>query len=198
VQLIWAQVTPKDRLNAETYYLSQIAQEVAQSPEDAEASVIARHRRYTELCEEYGHPTIQRTKGAINPNSLAARLIQCTFRLADSAVSKVSEGPPHTLSVEIPQSLTIYSTLGVVGKHFGLPPLKIKLVWETGEWDPVVENAATEDTLWDSDGDGEILGDVASEEAKRAYKEVDLVAGTRMIGTWVEASKATIRVEMLS
>lgn len=140
---------------------------------------------------------MQRTSSAVSPNSLAARLVQCAFDLGDSAVHEVEEGSPRTLQIEIPKSFTVYNTLGVVGKRFGLPPTRTKLVWMTGEWDPAVTNTTPEDSLWDSDSGDETTDQTADGEVSRVYKEVHLVAGTRMIGTWIEGSKATIRVEML-
>ena len=51
-------ITDKERLNAETYYLGQIARELAQTPAAQRAQVLAAHPRWPALCEEYGEPAV--------------------------------------------------------------------------------------------------------------------------------------------
>lgn len=187
-------ISEKERLNAETYYHSQIAAELSNAPESQTSSIIATHRRYSELCAEYGEPAIVRQDAnAIKPNSLAARLISFTFYAGESVrreletVGKAVE----EFSVELPRSFTVYSMLGVVGKRLNLPPLKLRLFWETGDWVQMGEEGAGDIGEWDS-SDEEDAG--AAKES--VVREVEWVAGTKMVGTWVEGMAARVRVEL--
>jgi hypothetical protein len=176
-------INPKERLNAESYYLSMIAKEVQFAPEGMTEQILKSHPRYGWLCEEYGDPDVQSKRNAVNPNSLAARLLKIRFYLATDK-AKICEA-------EIPMSCTAYTVLGIVGKHFGIKPFECKLLWETGDWMPANSKvAAFEDDDWDSDD--------SEDEAKmeRVMREVEIVPGTRSIGTWIDGSEATVRVEI--
>jgi hypothetical protein len=176
-------VNPKERLNAESYYLSMIAKEVQFAPENLKDQVLKSHPRYNWLCEEYGEPDVQRSTNAINPNSLAARLLRIRFYLADNA-SKTYES-------EIPMSCTAYTVLGMVGKHFDMRPLQCKLTWETGDWMPANRNVLDlDEDDWDSDDSKE------DRPSDRVMREVEIKPGTRSIGTWIDGSEATVRVEL--
>jgi hypothetical protein len=178
-------INPKERLNAESYYLSMIAKELQFAPENLKDQVLKSHPRYTWLCEEYGEPDVQRSTNAINPNSLAARLLRIRFYLAGNA-SKTYES-------EIPMNCTSYTVLGMVGKHFDMRPLQCKLTWETGDWMPANRNVLDfDEDDWDSDDSEE---DRASD---RVMREVEIKPGTRSIGTWIDGSEATVRVELKS
>lgn len=80
--------------------------------------------------------------------------------------------------------------------------MSLKLVWETGEWDPI----ASPD---DRDEDSDLEQDVASEKERReagggeerdegrwAQREEELVDGTKDVGFWVEGREARVRIEM--
>lgn len=177
-------ISEKERLNAESYYLSLIAKEVQFAPEGLKAEVLKQHPRYEELCEEYGTPVdMDRKVGGVNPNSLAARLLRVRFYLASNQM-KVYEA-------EIPMSCTAYTVLGMVGKHFGIKPLKYRLLWETGDWMPATRNVAgLEAGDWDDDDDGD------EPRAERVMREVEIVPGTRSIGTWIDGTEAVVRVEV--
>jgi hypothetical protein len=176
-------ISDKERLNAESYYLSLIAKEVQFAPENLRDQILASHPRYKWLCEEYGEPDIERKRNAVNPNSLAARLLRIKFYLA-SDKGKVHE-------VEIPMSCTAYTVLGVVGKQFGVMPMDCRLVWETGDWMPARRTMADmEEKDWDSE-------DSEHETAtSRVMREVVITPGTRSIGTWIDGMEATVRVEL--
>lgn len=176
-------INEKERLNAETYYLSMIAKEVQFAPENQREHILKSHPRYAWLCEEYGEPDIQRSVDAVNPNSLAARLLRVKFYLATSQAM--------VFETEVPMSSTVYTVLGVVGKHFSIKPIKCKLIWETGDW-MSVRKSATDivDDDWDSEDSEAEVG------MERVMREVEIVPGTRSIGTWVDGSVATIRVEV--
>ncbi|KAF2993621.1 hypothetical protein E8E13_002300 [Curvularia kusanoi] len=175
-------ISDKERLNAESYYLSLIVKEVQFAPEELGEQILASHPRYKWLCDEYGEPDIKRNKNAVNPNSLAARLLRIKFYLAsDRTVA-------HEL--EIPMSCTVYTVLGVVGKQFGVMPIDCRLIWETGDWMPASETVAEiEYEDWDSD-DSE-----ADTAVGKVMREVEITPGTRSIGTWIDGMEATVRVE---
>lgn len=190
-------IADKDRLNAEMYYLSLIVEELSNAPEAEAKTIIACHPRYAELCEEYGAPSIERAeKNAYPPNSIAAQLISLRIYVSNpphSAQLPTRESPEV---VEIPQSFTIYNVYGLVGRHFGLVPSCLRLIWETGERDPpdrgmAVHAAVVEE--WDSEE--EEAGPSASDWVDR---EVELERGTRPLLTVVEAREAVIRAEIRS
>ncbi|KZM22790.1 uncharacterized protein EKO05_0001443 [Ascochyta rabiei] len=176
-------ISDKERLNAESYYLSLIVKEVQFAPEKLREEILSSHPRYKLLCEEYGEPDIKRSKNAVNPNSLAARLLRINFYLANDR-SKACEA-------EIPMSCTAYTVLGVVGKLFGVVPTGCKLIWETGDWMPARRTMAeVEEEDWDSED--------SEDEAttSRMMREVEITPGTRSIGTWIDGIEATVRVEL--
>ena len=193
-------ITDKERLNAETYYLGQIARELAQTPTARRAEVLAAHPRWNALCEEYGEPVIaaQRGEGDVDPASLAARFVSVTFYLAASAKQALSD-PPESCEEEwtadIPRSASVYALLGRVGKRLDISPLKSRLIWETGERDPVRRGGADgiDDApeWWDSSDEEDEVG-----ESDWVAREVQLVAGTRMVGSYFEGRTARVRVEI--
>jgi hypothetical protein len=176
-------INDKERLNAESYYLSMIAKEVQFAPENLREQILKSHPRYAWLCEEYGEPDIQRSVNAVNPNSLAARLIRMEFYLASSKST--------TFETEISMSSTAYTVLGIVGKHFKIKPMECRLVWETGDWMSARKSMTDiADDDWDSEDSEAEIG------MERIMREVEIVPGTRSIGTWVDGSEATVRVEV--
>lgn len=189
------QITPKERLNAEAYYLSQIGKELSLSPDSAKASIIARHPRYAELCATYGEPAIERkVLDEIHPNSLAARLVRCRVRLGPSFETSSTElvkARATTAELEIPRSFTIYNVLSLVGKLFSLSPMSIDLVWETGE------ALLTKDDDSSDSEDGEDKGARQTSKPKpAALREEPLTPLTRRLGTWLEQPTANVRVEL--
>ncbi|KJR81668.1 uncharacterized protein SPSK_00735 [Sporothrix schenckii 1099-18] len=184
--LNFSTISPTDRANAEMFYLSRIAKQLALVPADsaAEAAVIARHRRYAELCELYGEPTVVR-HAEINPAFLEARLVQVLFALD-------KEGEERKAA--IPKSFDMYAVKGLAGRLFGLSPQKLRLVWETGEWDPVAgidEEDEDEDEEDDKEEEGRARegGDKAKEvvvENKNAPADADADADANLTGRWVK------------
>ncbi|TKA76524.1 hypothetical protein B0A49_02918 [Cryomyces minteri] len=190
-------ITPKERLNAEIYYLSQIATELSLNPKDREAQIIASHQRWAELCDEYGEPTVRRSDAkSVNPNSLAARLIRLTLRLNDSVRRAAGDDRPQEIALEIPRSFSVYSVLGLVGKRTGLVPMTLRLIWETGEWDPVASKFSDDDAEYWSSSDEDTDEAKGWSDGRSVLREEELVTGTRMVGTWIEASEAVVRVEL--
>lgn len=133
-------VSKDDRQNAEMFYLARIGKHLAAVPASQEAEVLARHRRYAELCETYGPPVVNRTQ-EINPAFLEARLVTVQFVLHHRPEKGGGGGESAAATTErttrIPKSFDIYAVKGIAGKLFGVAPLGLRLIWETGEWDPV-------------------------------------------------------------
>lgn len=188
--LNYSKITDKERLNAETYYLGQIAIGLSNANEQQREVVLAGNPRYQALCEEYGEPTIS-TKPKVNEvdlNSLAARLVNITFIPYSSKLQPCSEW-----TEEVPKSLNTYALLGIVGKRISVMPLKLRLVWETGERDPVRDEGSEAPEWWDSSDE-----DTDAEGGEWTAREVELVPGTRPLGTYMEGRTARVRVEMVS
>jgi hypothetical protein len=170
--LNFSAVTEKDRLNAESYYLSLIVQELSLAAEMDADRIKAQHPRWEELCSEYGEPEIKRTKDHVDPRSLAARLLTLEFELSDTAavLFRSTEGK-KAVAKNIPKRFSIYSVLGSVVKAFGqsivTPGLSLSLI--TDDW---------------ADIDGE-----------RVKREIRLVPETRGIGTFIEERVGRIRVD---
>ena len=188
-------ISPADRGNAEMFYLSRVARQLAAVPEAAEDPVRAQHPRYAELCAIYGEPDVIR-RDEVNPSFLEARLVTVRFYCRD--------GGERT--TRIPKSYNVYAVKGIAGKLFGLAPLRLRLVWETGEWDPVagfydrdgdsssddesdVEDAAPEEQEEQTEGDGE------GKPGRWVKREVELKDGPRQLGYCVDGLDAIIRVE---
>lgn len=198
--LNYSPILPKERLNAESYYLSLIGRELTFAPPHLEKQILASHPRYKYLCEEYGEPVVNRAASSVNPNSLAARLIRFTFYLGESAKSALaqigSDGKDaEKFEAEIPMSFTAYSLLGVVGKRFGIKPMNCRLVCETGDWMPAPRADDIAEEYWDSEDSDE---EEAKEKtgAQSVMREVEIVPGTRAVGTWIDGMEAVVRVEM--
>lgn len=176
--LNFSNITPTDRANAEMFYLSRIAKQMAAVPADsaAEAAVVARHRRYAELCTLYGEPAVVR-HAEINPAFLEARLVQVLFAL----------GEKETKTASIPKSLDMYTVKGLAGRLFGRSPQQLRLVWETGEWDPVAGVDEEEDEDEDEEReDGEEAGGVVTETETVETKETTDGADQNLTGRWVK------------
>ena len=101
---------------------------------------------------------------------------------------------------EIPKAFDIYRVKGIVGRLFGIPPLSIRLIWETGEWDPV---AGYEDEEEDSSDDEcedapalETKIAVATEKGKWMKREIEIEDSTRQVGFCVDGVEAKVRVEV--
>ena len=196
--LNFSPISDVERRNAEIFYLSRIGKEMASVPESEEHTVTSQHKRYTELCEKYDKPDIIR-KGpeTINPDFLEARLIKFRFYMLRNTLPGQEEAVER--EKEIPKGFDIYRVKGIVGRLFDVKPLYVRLIWETGEYDPVagyeeeeddssddeVEDTKTDDTKSGSDGKG-----------KWMKREVEIVDSTRQVGYYVEGMEARVRVEV--
>lgn len=193
-------ITKADRTNAEMFYLSRIAKQLAEVPETAEKSITALHPRYAELCQIYGEPDVIRRQ-EINPAFLEARLINVEF---------TCEGK-DTKSKRIPQAFDIYAVKGIAGRLFDISPLALKLVWETGEWDPVAGFEDSDDDGSDDEDESETpvetpkevegkLGEqdprsIEGRSGRWVRREVELTDGPRQLGYCVDGMDVKVRVE---
>lgn len=193
--LNFSPVTATDRNNAEMFYLSRIGKQIANVPEGAKQQVIDLHPRYAELCEEYGEPDIIRHE-EVNPAFLEARLMSVSFQYEDKEEA-----------AKIPKSFDIYAVKSIAGKLFNISPLKLSLVWETGEWDPVAGFYEDDGDSSDDDADENADKDSApskpeeqntTQTGRWLKREVELRDGPRQLGYCVEGSDARIRVELVA
>lgn len=200
--LNYGSITPQDRNNGELYYLSLIGKELSISPEDAEQSILAAHPRYEDLCEKHGEPIVKRAreaekaagKNAVNPRSVAARVVKMVFRLPSATSSQAQE---NVQTKEIPLSFDTYQVKALVSRLFGLTPFEFRLIWETDELDPVSKEDIGED-YWDSEDDEEGKPPVDTKDSTNFVKrEVELVDSTRDIGFWLQdIGEARVRVDL--
>lgn len=203
--LNFSAVTPTDRNNAEMFYLSRIGRQLSAAPDTPEAAarVTAQHRRYAELCEAYGEPVVVRRR-EVNTAFLEARLISTLF-LFHTSPSQDGDQVVLERRVQIPKAFDIYTVKGIAGRLFGRAPLALKLIWETGEWDPV---AGYDEEAGDSSEDEDIAleleekepsGEAQTQPCNRAgrwiKREVELKDSPRQFGFCVDGLDVTIRVE---
>ncbi|KAH1852298.1 hypothetical protein KXX54_006352 [Aspergillus fumigatus] len=205
--LNYSKITAQDRSNGELYYLSLIGKELSAYPESAEREVLATHPRYQELCEKYGAPTIRRAElagAAVNPRSVAARVVKLAFCLHSSVSSGANQEQFRVQ--KIPRSFNTYQVKAIASRLFNLPPYQCRLVWETNELDPIHQEKKDDGDDWDSDEDEATaigLGESnkltpATEDGKFIRREVELLDSTRDIGFWFQPDtvEARIRVEV--
>lgn len=203
-------VTEKERLNAEAFYLGQISGELAAVPEgdeQGEKEVLDRHPRWDELCLEYGKPDIASKrlqtegKGTLDPGSLGARFVELHVKRAPGdAVYAAAGAEAKSWRMKVPKAMDVYGVLGLVGRSMGVSPLELRLFVETGEVEVGARDCAyAGPEWWDSDDEGdesvvEIKGEMDVDELKR--EQVELVPGTRALGTYVEGRSAVVEVRV--
>ncbi|TID21850.1 tubulin-specific chaperone-like protein E [Venturia nashicola] len=182
--LNYSSISLKDALNASSYYLSLIALELAFASEEDSERIKKSHPRWEELCQEYGEPIIKRASLNVNPRSLDAQLLTLH-------VQGENQETIHTF--ELPKSLSIYAVLGVLGRHYGLSPMKTRIIWRKNEWEitnPVKIDG--EDGLWDSEDEQD--GQEKAAKGIDKKMEVELYAGTKSIGDWIEGHEAHVHI----
>lgn len=126
---------------------------------------------------------------------------QLENRAADGQATPLD---PASIAVKrklIPLTVDTYRLTGIVTELFELPPLGCKLIWETGELDPVPGmedeegwSVSEDDSDYEEDEKHKIK---EKEKGKWMPREVELVNGTRKIGNLVEGKKIRVRVEAL-
>jgi hypothetical protein len=198
--LNYGTISPTERSEAETYYLSQIAKAMAEVPEHLEHTITSQHKRYAELCRIHGAPdVIRKGPDTVNPNFLEARLIKFTFYMPPNTKSGQEEAIMK--EQELPKGLDIYTVKGVVGRMFGEKPLRLRLIWETGTMDPV----AGCDDIIDDDSDEESLMETQHRLEEKTdemrlsrfvEREVEIEDSIRLVGNFVDGMEARVRVEL--
>ncbi|MCJ1461526.1 hypothetical protein MMC07_000123 [Pseudocyphellaria aurata] len=198
--LNFSDVTVEERQNAEPYYLSQIARELAAvgSSDGERRRVLEEHPRYAELCEVYGDPAAPRDRDDLVPGTLEAMIVKFTFYLIDKEGKAVGEKKK-----DIPRSVDVYRVKGIVGLLFGIRPLGCRLVWETEVWDPV----KGEEEGWSCSEEEDEVGNDESgverdkvmrenEKGKWVRREMELEDGIKDVGFWIDGREARVRVEL--
>jgi len=221
-ELNYQPITPAERQNAELYYLSSIAKELATTSISNQPSILAQHPRWSELCEIHGTPDFTAPKPEAAAGTLGARVTEFTFYMAPSPLksAQASTGPLHTVTKQgqgannkvhqqqqesnekrklIPLTVDTYRLKGIVTRLFGLPPMGCRLIWETGEMDPVGREdeegwSVSEDE--DDEEDERKPQKMGKEKGKWVEREVELVDGTREVGNFVEGKRVRVRVEL--
>ena len=143
------------------------------------------------------------------PGTLGARLV--TLRLHFPAAAAAGAGETKGTDREegrrqemvLPRTIGVYKLRSRVGRAFGLWPGRVRLVWETGEWDPAERRrddpdawsvgSSEEDSEAEDDGHG---GKRDRKGREMVPREVELDPGTRPLGFWIETRQADIRVEV--
>lgn len=152
--------------------------------QDLEAVLVKRHHpRYAELCDLYGAPAVVR-RHEINPAFIEARLITIHLSYSPSSTPATTttatadaDSNPMVKTVQIPKSLDVYAVKGIVARILGLSgtstgtstgrkrPLDLRLIWETGEWDPVADfDQRVDEDSSDEEDEGEDKDNSADEE----------------------------------
>ena len=204
------------------YSLSTLLVEDHASPND----ILAQNPRYHELCDKYHEAHLdQQPKKArtddtqrVDPDSLAARLIHVLFVLDDnlkemvvSAAStqcNLDKKSPNGSSTEasdtvntsvefkLPKTMNIYATMGHVARHFRISPIRLRLVWETGQREN--PNDSGDHQALNSDTDSDSGPEGASERADGqpmpnllSFREEPLLPPTRLLETWFNEVQGT-------
>ncbi|KAL2809912.1 hypothetical protein BJX63DRAFT_403819 [Aspergillus granulosus] len=206
--LNYSTISAKDRSNGELYYLSLIGKELSASPETAEADILKAHPRYNDLCQIHGEPLITRAtkpsgpNAAVNPRSVAARLVRIAFHLNPKTISSDIYSTNGITVKEIPRSYDVYQVKAIASRLFDLTPFDFRLIWETDELDPVSKENMDFEDEWDSEDDDEPqVSTVQSHENDKFVKrEVELVDTTKDIGFWFQPDlvEARVRIELNS
>lgn len=155
--------------------------------------------RYAELCEIYGKPAVPRNGGVdVAAGKLEAMIVEFTFYIIDKEGKVVAEKKK-----DVPRSVDVYRMKGIVGLLFGIRPLGCRLVWETGEWDPVKGEeegwSCSEDEDDDNDDESRVeKNEVTNENEKGIWvrREMELEDGTKDVGFWINGREARVRVEL--
>lgn len=158
--------------------------------------MLEEHPRYAELCEVYCEPAVPRDAEVdVAAGTLEAMIVEFTFYMIDKEGTVVAEKKK-----DIPRAVDVYRMKGIVGLLFGIRPLGCRLVWETGEWDPVKGEEEGWSCSEDEDNDqSEVEKDKATDEQEKGKwvrREMELEDGTKDVGFWVDGREARVRVEL--
>ena len=131
-------------MNAELYYLTHIGAMLSEFPVEKAAEVLTYHPRFVELCNLHGAPTVNRGGAFLSDvldNTLGSHLITFTFTFKSYRCPEhgdLLDGREETIkTIRLPRTIDTYYLKSEVGRLFSIQPLHMRLIWETGEWDPV-------------------------------------------------------------
>ena len=216
------------------------------SNESAIELVTKTYPLYSTLCTKYDRPnilesplltpTLDSKTGPFSgpkyaPGTLGARLVTTTFYILPSRSQPDSKPTSSTilrsqqsyfLRRPLPPSMSVYTLKSLLSRHFGLAPLSFKLIYETGELDPINETT-TKLGLgkegWEDWGDWDVdvrpeqrsehaKGEPVAEEkwidhilhrdgVRWRKREIEILDGMRGWGDYLEngVREATIRIE---
>jgi tubulin-specific chaperone E len=185
--LNYSPIAEKDRLNAETYYLSQIAIAISLLPSDVSLdTVTAQHPRYEELCRLHGEPAAVRKGPVAGRNILAAGLVKLNIHF----------GGTQATTIEVPKRLTVYAVQGLVGRALGLPASKVRLFLETDDLYNATADSESRDEYWDSESNEGSGSDQNAPPLGVSKREMELVVGAKSIGDSVDGPEVDLRVDL--
>ncbi|KAI4203788.1 MAG: hypothetical protein LQ350_001614 [Teloschistes chrysophthalmus] len=153
-------ITRNERLDAELYYRGWIADLLLRAKTTDESNQIRReHPVWEYLCDIHGEPESIVRKGRENnglalqspkhpPVSLGANLIRFVFvgvqrtelpspPSLPGGMTTRSDDSTSELIQDLPRQIDIYRLKSLVGRHYSIPAMYVRLVLETNEWDPV-------------------------------------------------------------
>ena len=179
--LNYTTITPAARRDAELFYLSEIAKQLASAPPAQESTILLQHARWAELCSLHGEPTVKRVEFKA-ADKLSARFV--VLFISDRRSEQPEDALPD-MQLYLPKSWNLYRVYASVADKLDVLPAHLRLIWETNEWDPVnrVENDLTR------------FEEPAVDDGALVKRKVVLEPGPRELGFWIESGEAHIRVE---
>ena len=116
-------ITAKERENAELWYMSGIARQLAAAltPEER-FRVLGDHRRWSELCALHGEPVVAVKAGAdASDTILAAKLVEIEFVCGEK-----------TMTRKVPCGTSVSVLRGLASRWFGVAAMQVCLVAQKG------------------------------------------------------------------
>ena len=235
VVLNFSKITPKERENAELYYLTRIRNELESlNPNQTQDQILSQNPQWKSLCEKHGQEILPEPAAGndpksetneLDPGSLAARLVHIQLKLSPAEGVSLPPLPKgeEQLTIIVPKTVNVYRLKALIALQLRVRPSHFRLVWETGELDPVSKYLfglgvpGAWQAIWEAESDSEDedddegetreesgermgdagLGDEGFDPAKWTRREVQLVESTRPLGYWVDGREAVVRVEIL-
>jgi hypothetical protein len=193
--LNYSPIDAAERFNAELYYLSRVTAQLrrAEPGSTEEQRILDENPQFQPLVAKHDYelhlrsPRAQEAKYA--PGTLGARLITLHVTPVNHA--------RRAKSIQVPKTISIYELKSQLGRRFGLLPARFRIVWETGEWDPVGKGEGEdgdEFSVGSEDGEGD---DGNGEKGRWVRREVVVLEGTSSVGFWVDGDTAVLRLEEL-
>ncbi|KIX94367.1 uncharacterized protein Z520_09753 [Fonsecaea multimorphosa CBS 102226] len=152
------------------------------SPQETIELARRTHPLYSTLCEKYDRDDIivrylqqQQQKSSTEPSShlsqqqhkseldayapgtLGSRLVDAYFYIpppSTHAFTSASASCPEPFHRFLPTTISVYLLKSLLARHFGLPPLRFRLVYESPEYDPAEPITSTRNPAAGTTGDG--------------------------------------------